>query len=132
LRADQVEELARRYRLRWEGREIDRVMELVGGHPYLGRVLMHRAALHATPPPGRPDGRPRPPSTPSVALDAPPGALRRSRRAALAARVARDPKGRLEPEEHRRLAQAGVIVEEADGSLRLRNRLYEIAVASDP
>ena len=49
LDAGQVEELARRYGLPWGAQEIEGVMRLVGGHPYLARLLMHRAALHRVP-----------------------------------------------------------------------------------
>ena len=128
LTAAQVEELARRYKLPWTGPDIEPVMRLVGGHPYLVRLLMHRAALHNIPLP--------------ELLDANLGArwvlhedVLRMRRwlterglMAIAARVAADPGIALDPTEYQRATRAGVVLEESHGRLRLRNRLYEIAV----
>ncbi|MCL1465612.1 AAA-like domain-containing protein [Argonema galeatum] len=37
----QVQELARRYGLDWNGKEVEQLMGLVGGHPYLVRLAMY-------------------------------------------------------------------------------------------
>jgi hypothetical protein len=36
----QVQDLAQRYRLNWQAAEVDRLMTMVGGHPYLVRVAL--------------------------------------------------------------------------------------------
>jgi serine/threonine protein kinase len=132
LTAAQVEELAKRHKLPWAAPEIERVMQLVGGHPHLVRLLMHRAALHSIPLP--------------ELLDTSLGArwvlhddVLRMRRwltlrglMGIAARVAEDSGVALDPTEYERATRAGVVLEEAQGRLRLRNRLYEIAVVGRP
>jgi hypothetical protein len=50
----------------------------------------------------------------------------------IAARVAGDPGAALDPHDYQRITRAGVVVEEGPGRLRLRNRLYAIAVAGRP
>lgn len=42
---EQVEQLAKRYDLNWTRTEIEKLMNLVGGHPYLIRVVMYKARL---------------------------------------------------------------------------------------
>lgn len=132
LDAAQIEELARRYGLDWAAPEIEQLMQLVGGHPYLARLLMHRAALHRTPL--------------SELLDTGLGPrwvlhedvqrirrwIERSGLLPIAVRVAQDPCAALDVVAYQRVTRAGVVVEEAPGRLRLRNRLYELAVAGRP
>lgn len=47
--AAQVSTLAQRYELDWNTDDIERLMRLVGGHPYLVRLVMYESALHGTP-----------------------------------------------------------------------------------
>jgi hypothetical protein len=42
---EQVIDLANRHRLRWEQTQIDRLMAMVGGHPYLIRLALYHIAL---------------------------------------------------------------------------------------
>ncbi|HBE16328.1 MAG TPA: molecular chaperone Tir [Cyanobacteria bacterium UBA11149] len=42
--AQQLEELAQRHRLKWKRNEVEKLMALVGGHPYLIRLAMYRIA----------------------------------------------------------------------------------------
>jgi hypothetical protein len=56
-------------------------------------------------------------------------ALERSGLKQIAARVLQDPKVALDLVDYQRVTRAGVVVEETPGRLRLRNRLYEIAIA---
>jgi len=120
----QVEELARRYGLRWSRPDIQRVMALVGGHPSLIRLLMHEAALHETPlsellDPGLGKGwilwhemqRLRTWLSKHDLLD-------------LAARLALTPTCSLTAVEVHRLTRARVIDEDASGGPRLRHELY--------
>ena len=44
--ADKVLELARRHGLAWETTEVDRLMAMVGGHPYLIRLALYHIARH--------------------------------------------------------------------------------------
>jgi transcriptional regulator with XRE-family HTH domain len=44
FRADQIELLATKHQLNWTNPEIDRLMELIGGHPFLVRLVMFEAA----------------------------------------------------------------------------------------
>jgi hypothetical protein len=127
LRAVEVEHLARRHGLPWTSEEIARVMDLVGGHPYLARLIMHRAALHGTPL--------------AELLDPDLGSrwvlfddlrqirswLARCDLLDVAVRVAEDPAARLSPDEVHRGVRAGVLVEETPSLRRLRNRLYALA-----
>ena len=46
LESDQVAELAHRYGLYLKNSEIELLLKLVGGHPYLLRLIMHNAAIH--------------------------------------------------------------------------------------
>jgi hypothetical protein len=132
LRLAQVENLSRRHNLTWSSAQIGRLMDLVGGHPYLVRLLMHRAALHGTPL--------------DELLDSGLGSrwilfedLRRIRawlsRCGLldvAVRVARDPEAKLAPDEYHRVIRAGVLLEDTPSSRRLRNRLYHLAATGGP
>ena len=127
LSVDQVEELGRRYRLQWSKRDIEQVMALVGGHPYLIRLLMHRAALQETPlaellDPGH---GPRWILAPEVRRIR--AWLRENALFELTARVAGDPACQLDSGEIHRLVRAGVVQEDAPGPLRLRDGLHAIA-----
>jgi hypothetical protein len=127
LRAAEVEDLARRHGLPWTAEDIARLMDLVGGHPYLARLIMHRAALHGTPL--------------AELLDPDLGSrwilfddLRRIRSwlarcdlLDVVVRVAEDQAARLSPDEVHRGVRAGVLVEETPSAHRLRNRLYALA-----
>ncbi|MGK7905616.1 MAG: AAA-like domain-containing protein [Synechococcus sp.] len=44
--SDQVLEIARRCGLDWNDTQVDRLMSLVGGHPYLIRVALHQVAYY--------------------------------------------------------------------------------------
>jgi transcriptional regulator with XRE-family HTH domain len=44
FRADSIELLATKHQLNWTQLEIDRLMELIGGHPFLVRLVMFEAA----------------------------------------------------------------------------------------
>jgi hypothetical protein len=44
--ADRIQVLATKHQLNWTQPEIDRLMELIGGHPFLVRLLMFEAASH--------------------------------------------------------------------------------------
>jgi hypothetical protein len=48
LERDQVRKLQEMYRLRWTDEERERLIGLVGGHPYLLRLAMYESALHGT------------------------------------------------------------------------------------
>jgi serine/threonine protein kinase len=123
----QVETLARLHRLSWTSQEIERVMDLVGGHPYLLRLLMHRAALHAMPLGDLLDPRAETRGPLYEDVHQFRAWLDRSGLREPAAQVARGAGGEVEPDALHRLVRAGVVVEEARGRFRLRNRLYEIA-----
>ena len=120
----QVRELARRYGLPWEDPDFVELAAIVGGHPYLVRHVMHRAALGGGTPAAtlidestslfddflqRYTRRLR--NQPDL-LDA----LRSLRAESLAA---------LDPTVSHRLESAGLAVEERAGLFRLRYRLYE-------
>lgn len=45
----QVQNVARLHRVAWGDSEVERAMHLVGGHPYLIRLLIHRAASETVP-----------------------------------------------------------------------------------
>jgi hypothetical protein len=129
LDATQVVELAQHYELPWTGSAIEQVMQLVGGHPYLVRLLMHRAALHNTPLPELLDASLGPRWVLHEDVQRMRLALERSGLKQIAARVLQDPKVALDLVDYQRVTRAGVVVEETPGRLRLRNRLYEIAIA---
>lgn len=40
----QVEDLVQRHRLNWTGEQIEKLMEMVGGHPYLVRMALYKIA----------------------------------------------------------------------------------------
>ena len=42
--AEQVQELAHRHQLDWDNNQVEKLMELVGGHPYLVRVAIYEIA----------------------------------------------------------------------------------------
>jgi AAA-like domain len=44
VRADRIELLTTKHQLNWTKIEIDRLMELIGGHPFLVRLVMFEAA----------------------------------------------------------------------------------------
>ncbi len=44
--AEQVLELAHRYGLSWDGEQVNRLMSVIGGHPYLIRVALYHLACH--------------------------------------------------------------------------------------
>jgi hypothetical protein len=44
FRADRIELLTTKHQLNWTNPEIDRLMELIGGHPFLVRLVMFEAA----------------------------------------------------------------------------------------
>ncbi len=48
LTFDQVQELARRYRLDWTPDDLRQLVDLVGGHPYLVRQALYKAAVGGT------------------------------------------------------------------------------------
>ena len=127
LSVAQVEELARRYGVTWSAADIERVMALVGGHPYLIRLLMHGAALHKTPLPALLD----PSSGAGWILAKEVGRIRawfgRSDLLDVTARIARDPGCALGDDELDRLTHAGVVVEPAPGIRRLRHGLFVLA-----
>ncbi|MCB9568844.1 MAG: AAA-like domain-containing protein [Myxococcales bacterium] len=121
---EQVRELATKYGLRWSDADFAELDELIGGHPYLVRHVMHRAALAG----GVPAGSLIDESTSlfddflqrySRRLHNQPellAGLRSLRSESLA---------ELDPEVSHRLESAGLAVEEKTGLFRLRYRLYE-------
>ena len=127
LSVAQVEELARRYGVGWSASDIERVMALVGGHPYRIRLLMHASALHKTPlssllDPGHGAG---------WILANEVGRIRawfgKTNLLDVTARIARDPGCALDADEMHRLSHAGVVVEETPGLRRLRHGLFVLA-----
>jgi hypothetical protein len=122
----QVEELARRYGVGWSGSDLERVMALVGGHPFLIRLLMHGAVLHRTPLAALLDPVPA-----GWILAKELGRIRawfsKCDLLAVAARIARDPACAVDADEIDRLTHAGVIVEDAPGIRRLRHGLFALA-----
>ena len=45
LNLSQVQDLVQRHALNWAGQEVERLMQMVGGHPYLVRVALYQIAL---------------------------------------------------------------------------------------
>lgn len=126
LSLSQVEELARRYGVDWSASDLERVVALVGGHPFLIRLLMHGAVLHETPLAALLD-----PRAASWILAKELGRIRawfaKSDILAVAARIARDPGCAVDADEIHRLTHAGVVVEDAPGRRRLRHGLFALA-----
>jgi hypothetical protein len=129
LRPDQVEDLARRHRLGWSRAEVARMMELCGGHPYLVRLLMHRAALHGTSLDELLDPGLGPRWILFEDLRRIRAWLEQSDLLGVAERVAHDPATELAPDEYRRALKAGLLLEDAPSARRLRSRLYALAAA---
>jgi hypothetical protein len=102
-------------------------MALVGGHPYLIRLLMHRAALQATPLTELLDASLGPRWILTPELRRLRAWLRENSLYELTARVAGDPACQLDSGEVNRLVRAGVVLEGAPGPLRLRDGLHAIA-----
>ena len=120
----QVRELAGKYGLHWSDRDFAELDDLIGGHPYLVRHVMHRAALAGGIPARSLIGEStslfddflqrysrRLHQQPELLLG-----LRSLRSESLA---------ELDPQISHRLESAGLAVEEKAGLFRLRYRLYE-------
>lgn len=124
LSREQVRELADKYGLHWRDADFDELHEIIGGHPYLVRHVMHRAALAG----GVPASSLIDESTSlfddflqrySRRLHNQPellDGLRNLRSESLA---------ELDPDVSHRLESAGLAVQEKTGLYRLRYRLYE-------
>jgi serine/threonine protein kinase len=127
LSTEQVEELGRRYRLAWSRHDIEQVMALVGGNPYLIRLLMHQAALQATPLRKMLDPVLGVPWILAYDVQRIRAGLKKHGLLELTARLAGNPACEFTSEEVLRLLRSGVAVEEAPGVLRLRDGLHAIA-----
>lgn len=120
----QVRELAARYGLHWSDKDFATVMELIGGHPYLVRHVMHRSLITG--------------GTPATELIGESTSLFNDFLARYSRRLHNDPElldgirnlrseslAELTPEVSHQLESAGLAVEEEAGFFRLRYRLYE-------
>ncbi len=120
----QVRALAAAYGLNWTDSDFQEIMELIGGHPYLVRHVMHRSVLT-----GGTAARELISESTSLfddflnrytrRLHAQPELLKGMRS------LQSESASRLEPEVSIRLESAGLAVEEEPGQFRLRYRLYE-------
>lgn len=126
LDAAQIQRLAERYHLPWDGaEELERLLELVGGHPYLLRLAMHEAALHGT----RLEALCADGHAPRLferhltrcrrLLSVEPAMMDALRR------LARDERAPIDPETYEQLYRLGFIVRTSSGGHRLRCKLYE-------
>jgi len=120
--AAQVQKLAEMHGLSWSDDEIERLMNLVGGHPFLVRLVMVKAARDGAPLDTLLDE-----SHPLFSAFLDRGRFRLSKNPglfeALLAAVER-PDRPIDPEALLRLERAGVLCE-SEGRYRLRYRLYE-------
>ena len=124
LTRDQVETLAQLYGLEWTSQDFAALMSLIGGHPYLVRLAMHRANLS-----GGLSARELL-TEPSNLFD---DFLQRyARRLQLqpemlagVRRLRSDSLSELDPDASAALESSGIAVEEKVGFYRLRYRLYE-------
>ncbi len=125
--AEQTRRLAELYRLDWPEARQDAVRELVGGHPFLLRLMMHEMALNGTPleaicDPGAPEGvefRRR-------AEGLLPRLDPKSREALV--RVLDDPRAQVDVDVYYTLRSAGLITHGPDG-YQFRCNLYREFVA---
>lgn len=121
---DQVRELAVRYGLHWSDQDFAQVMELIGGHPYLVRHVMHRSIITG--------------GTAATELIGESTSLFDDFLARYSRRLHNDPQlldgirnlrsesaAALSPDVSHQLESAGLAVEEEAGLFRLRYRLYE-------
>lgn len=126
LDAAQIQHLAERYRLPWDGTaDLPRLLGLVGGHPYLIRLVMHDAALHGT----RLEDLCADAHAPRLferhlvrcrrLLSVEPTMLAALRRSA------RDAQAPIEPKTYEQLHRLGFLVRTLSGGHRLRCKLYE-------
>ena len=121
---EQVRELAGKYGLHWSDRDFSELDDLIGGHPYLVRHVMHKAALAGGIPARSLIGE----STSlfddflqrySRRLHQQPELLQGLRS------LRSESLAELDPQISHRLESAGLAVEEKAGLFRLRYRLYE-------
>ncbi|MBA3546490.1 MAG: AAA-like domain-containing protein [Nannocystis sp.] len=120
----QIQQLAQLYGLDWQGRDFDVLTDLIGGHPYLIRHVMHRANLVGAA--GVDDLLDEGTSLFDDFLQRYARRLHNSPELLAGIRRLRsETLSELDPEISTRLEAAGLAVEEKVGFYRLRYRLYE-------
>ncbi|MCU0685026.1 MAG: AAA-like domain-containing protein [Polyangiaceae bacterium] len=127
--AEQTRRLAELYRLDWPAPRQALVRELVGGHPFLLRLMMHEAALNGTPPEELCD-----PASPAGVQFRQHATVRlphlgRDQRVALA-RVLDDPRAVIDVDVYYALRGAGLLTHGPDG-YQFRCNLYREYVAEE-
>jgi hypothetical protein len=124
LEPEQVRQLVRLHRLDWSDADLARLMDLVGGHPFLLRLALHEAALHRVGPgallpgPGQ-DGLYAQHLRHYRQLLQKDGELHAALRS-----VGREGTRALDPDAYEELQRMGLVTE-TDGRYRLCCRLYE-------